>query len=81
MTVGSCLRLEARRALSTMKSQPTWFANDEQGGSRQASALPCPAGRSVLVAEDRSAAGVRDRTGPDPDAHEIAHGTGRNTPG
>jgi hypothetical protein len=39
----------------------------------------------ALVAEDRSAAGVRDRTGPDgtgtPDAHEIAHGTGRDNPG
>ena|SRR5215216_191655 len=44
---------------------------------------PCrarPADRS-LVAEDRSAEGVRDRTGPNPDAHEIAHGTRRNTPG
>jgi hypothetical protein len=45
---------------------------------------PCrarPADRS-LVAEDRSAAGVRDRTGPEPpDAHEIAHGTRHDTPG
>jgi hypothetical protein len=28
-----------------------------------------------LVAEDRSAAGVRDRTGPEPDAHELDHET------
>jgi hypothetical protein len=34
-----------------------------------------------LVAEDRSAEGVRDRTGPTPDAHEVAHGTRRDTPG
>jgi hypothetical protein len=34
-----------------------------------------------LVAEDRSAGGVRDQTGPDPDAHELAHRTGRDTPG
>jgi hypothetical protein len=33
--------------------------------SRPASALPCPADRS-LVAEDRNAAGVRDQTGPEP---------------
>src|SRR5512132_3506515 len=30
--------------------------------STPASTLPCPAGRSVLVAEDRSARGVRDQT-------------------
>ena len=35
-----------------------------------------------LVAEGQSAGGVRDRTGPEPpDAHEVAHGTGRYTPG
>jgi hypothetical protein len=35
-----------------------------------------------LVAKARSAAGVRDQTGTGtPDAHEIAHGTGRDTPG
>jgi hypothetical protein len=28
-----------------------------------------------LAAEDRTAAGVRDQTGPEPDAHEIAHRT------
>jgi hypothetical protein len=33
-----------------------------------------------LVAEDRSAAGVRDRTGPEADAHE-AHGTRHDTLG
>ena len=38
---------------------------------------PCrarPADRS-LVAEDRSAAGVRDRTEPEPDAHAVAKST------
>jgi hypothetical protein len=34
-----------------------------------------------LAAEDRSAGGIRDQTGPKPDAHEVAHGTRRNTPG
>src|SRR5215204_600063 len=34
-----------------------------------------------LVAEDRSAGGVRDSTGPGPAAHEIAHETRRDTPG
>ena len=34
-------------------------------GSRPGSTLPCPAGRSVLVAEDRSAEGVRDPTRPE----------------
>ena len=33
------------------------------GRSRPASALPCPAGRSALVAKDQSADGVSDRTG------------------
>jgi hypothetical protein len=44
-------------------------------------AVPRPADRSQ-VAEDRSAGGIRDQTGPEPpDAHEIAHGTHRDTPG
>jgi hypothetical protein len=34
--------------------------------SRHGSALPCPAADRCLVAEDRSAEGVRDRTGPNP---------------
>jgi uncharacterized protein YegP (UPF0339 family) len=37
------------------------------------SALPCPAGRSVLVAEDRSAAGARDQTGPRTVAPSLVH--------
>jgi len=34
--------------------------------STPGSALPRPASRSVSVAEDRSAEGVRDQTGPEP---------------
>jgi hypothetical protein len=45
------------------------------------SALPCPAGRRSLVAEDRSAGGVVTGRDRNPDAHEIAHGTGHDTPG
>jgi hypothetical protein len=46
------------------------------------SALPVP-GRPLrsVVAEEWSTEGVRDRTGPEPDAHEIAHGTRRDTAG
>jgi hypothetical protein len=52
-------------------------------GSRPGSALPCrPADRS-LVAEDRSAAGVRDQTGPDPSVRtgSVAHRDHRGTSG
>jgi hypothetical protein len=71
-------------------AQFTAFAGDDPARSGLASRCsigpglhrPCRArpGRS-LVTEDRSAAGVRDRTGRTPDAHAIAHGTGRDTPG
>jgi hypothetical protein len=49
--------------------------------SRLGSALPCPAGRSV---PGRGGPERRRRPRPDgtgPDAHEIAHGTGRDTLG
>jgi hypothetical protein len=51
-------------------------------GSRLGSALPCPAGRSVpgprRTGPPEASATGRDRN---PDAHEIAHGTRRDTPG
>ena len=63
----------AVRSLARWRSCPIWLCKQEVGWSRLASG-PCrarPADRS-LVAEDRSAAGVRDQTGPDqPGPHEI----------
>ena len=47
--------------------------------SRQASALPCPAGRSGPWSR-RTGAPEASATGTS-DAHEIAHGTGRDTRG
>jgi WD40 repeat protein len=40
---------------------------------RTCTAMPCPAGRSILVADDRSAGGVRDRTGPQ--THSVRAGS------
>jgi hypothetical protein len=45
------------------------------GRSRLASALPSPAGDRSLVAEDRSAEGVRDHTGPASLTHAIPWGS------
>jgi hypothetical protein len=45
----------------------------------QGSALPCPAGDRSLVAEERSAGGVRDRTGPESRVcSRLAHETVRH---
>ena len=53
-----------------------------QAASMLPLALPVP-GRPIrsLVAEEWSTKGVRDQAGPEPDAHKIAHGTRRDTPG
>jgi hypothetical protein len=55
---------------SDHRSQPS----SRRCHSAPVSALPCPADQS-LGAEDRSAAGVRDRTEPEPDAHAVAKST------
>jgi hypothetical protein len=76
-------RHDLRRSSSGQVATPPELALQARGRLVEACIGPCrarPADRS-LVAEDRSAGGVRDRTGPDPDAHEIAHGTRHGTPG
>ena len=56
----------AVRRLARWQPRPIWLWEQGVGWVRLASALPYPAGRPrSLVAEDRSARGVRDRTGPD----------------
>ena len=70
------VKRNARPPRSTSRPTSSWLFRSTPASACRAR----PADRS-LVAEDRSATGVRDQTGPEPRAHEVAHGTGRNTPG
>jgi hypothetical protein len=69
----------------TRPSQRLWKQTVKGRSTQQLDALIGLAvpGRPIrsLVAEDRSAEGVRDRTGPEPSAHEIVNATMREPAG